>query len=44
MSRRLLNFLIVILVVALAAAVWSSERGVSGVMERMGSTISRLFD
>ena len=44
MSRRVLNYLIVILVVVLAAAVWSSDRGVSGVMEQMGETISRFFD
>ena len=40
----MLNYLIVILFVALTAAVVSSERGVSGVMERIGDTVSRLFE
>lgn len=44
MSRRTLTILIAILLGALALAVFSSERGVSGVMERIGSLISRLFD
>lgn len=44
MSRRLLNYLIVILFVVLAAAVLASERGVSGVMEKIGDSVSRLFD
>lgn len=44
MSRRTLSFLVFVLFVALAAAVFSSERGISGVMERMGNAISRFFD
>lgn len=44
LSRRTLTFLIVILLIALAAALISSERGVSGFMERLGNTISRLFE
>lgn len=43
MSRRTLTILIIALFVALVAAVFSSERGVSGVMERIGDFISRLF-
>ena len=44
MSRKTLTVLIVVLFVALALAVLSSERGVSGVMEKIGSYISKLFD
>ena len=44
MSRRVLNYLIVILLVALAASIFASERGISGVMERIGQAVSRLFD
>jgi len=44
MSRRTLTVLITILLIALALAVLSSERGVSGVMEKIGSFISRLVD
>ncbi len=44
MSRRLLTYLIVILLVALAAAIFASDRGVSGVMESIGDAISRLFE
>jgi hypothetical protein len=44
MSRRTLTVLITILFVALALAVFSSERGVSGVLEKIGSTVSSLFD
>jgi len=44
LRRRTLSFFITILLIALAAAVLSSERGVSGVMERIGNTISRLFE
>lgn len=44
MSRRVLNYLIVILFVALTAAVVASDRGISGVMEQLGNTVSRLFD
>ncbi len=44
MSRRSLSVVIFILIVALAVAILSSERGISGAMERIGSFISRLFD
>ena len=44
MGRKVLTVLIVILFVALALAVFSSERGVSGVMEKIGGFISGLFD
>jgi hypothetical protein len=44
MSRRTLTILITVLLIALALAVFSSERGVSGVMEKIGSYISRLVD
>ena len=44
MSRRTLSFLIFVLFVALAAAVLSSERGVSGVMESIGERVSRFID
>jgi hypothetical protein len=44
MSRKLLTVLITLLFVVLALAVFSSERGVAGVMEKIGSLISRLFD
>jgi len=44
MGRKTLTVLIVILFVALALAVFSSERGVSGVMEKIGGFISGLFD
>jgi hypothetical protein len=44
MSRRMLTVLITLLFVVLALAVFSSERGVAGVMEKIGSFISRLFD
>lgn len=43
MSRRVLNYVIVILLVVLAAAVFASDRGVSGVMEQIGEKLSRLF-
>lgn len=43
MSRRALSLLIFVLLVALAAAVFSSERGVSGVMEKIGDLISRFI-
>ena len=39
----MLTVLIVILFVVLALAVFSSERGVSGVMEKIGGFISGLF-
>jgi hypothetical protein len=44
MSRKTLTLLITILFVALAAAVFSSERGVSGVLEKIGSAVSSLFE
>jgi hypothetical protein len=44
MSRRTLTILITILIVALALAVYSSDRGVSGVMEKIGAAISKVFD
>lgn len=44
MSRRTLTVLITLLFIALGLAVLSSERGISGVMEKIGSFISRLFD
>jgi hypothetical protein len=44
MSRRTLTILITILFLALALAVYTSDRGVSGVMEKIGSAISRAFD
>lgn len=44
MSRKLLTVLITVLFVLLALAVFSSERGVSGVMERIGGLISKLLN
>jgi hypothetical protein len=44
MSRRTLTILITILFVALALAIYTSDRGVSGVLEKIGSAISRVFD
>jgi hypothetical protein len=44
MSRRTLTVLITILFLALALAIYTSDRGVSGVMETIGSAISRVFD
>ena len=44
MSRRTLTILITILFIALGLAVLSSERGVSGVMEKIGGYISKLFN
>lgn len=44
MSRRMLNILILILFVALIASIWASDRGISGAMESIGNSISRLFD
>ena len=43
MSRRTLTILITILVVLLAWAFFSSERGVAGVLEQIGGVISKLF-
>lgn len=42
-SRRALNILLVLFVVVLAVILLSSERGVSGAMERIGGFISYLF-
>lgn len=42
-SRRTLNILLVLFVVVLAVILLSSERGVSGAMERIGGFISYLF-
>jgi cytosine/uracil/thiamine/allantoin permease len=44
MSRRTLTILIVILFALLAWAFFSSERGVAGVLESIGATLSKLFD
>ena len=44
MSRKTLTILITILIGALALAVYSSDRGVSGVMEKIGAVISKVFD
>ena len=44
MSRRTLTILITILFVLLAVAMFSSERGVAGVLEQIGAAISKLFD
>lgn len=43
LSRRGLNFLIVIFFVVLGAILLSSERGVSGAMERIGGFVTYLF-
>jgi len=42
-SRRTLNILLFLFVVVLAVILLSSERGVSGAMERIGGFISYLF-
>lgn len=42
-SRRTLNVLLFLFVVVLAVILLSSERGVSGAMERIGGFISYLF-
>ena len=44
MSRRTLTILITLLFVLLALAIVSSERGVAGVLEKIGGAISKLFD
>lgn len=44
MSRRTLNGLIGILLLALLVILISSQRGVSGVMEYFGALISGLFE
>ena len=43
MSRRTLTILITLLFVLLAAAIFTSERGVAGVLEQIGAVISKLF-
>ena len=43
MGRRTLTVLITLLFVLLALAVLSSERGVAGVLEYIGTLISKLF-
>lgn len=44
MSRRTLTILITLLFVLLALAVFSSERGVAGVLEQIGNAISKFFE
>ena len=44
MSRKALTVLITLLFIILAVAVFSSERGVAGVLEKIGGAISYLFD
>jgi len=44
MSRKSLTVLIALLFVVLAFAVFSSERGVAGVLETIGGAISKLFE
>lgn len=43
MSRRTLTILITILFVLLAWAIFSSERGLAGVLEKIGDMLSKLF-
>jgi hypothetical protein len=43
MSRRTLTILITLLFVLLALAIFSSERGVAGVLEAIGDVVSKLF-
>ena len=43
LSRRTLNLLLFIFVVALAVVLVTSERGVSGAMEWIGGLVARLF-
>jgi hypothetical protein len=43
MSRKGLTVLITLLFIVLAFAVFSSERGVAGVLEKIGGAISRLL-
>lgn len=43
LGRRSLNVLLFLFVVVLVAILLSSERGVSGAMERIGNFISYLF-
>ena len=42
-SRRTLNILLFVFFVVLAVILLSSERGVSGAMERIGGFVSYLF-
>jgi hypothetical protein len=43
MSRKTLTVLITLLLIVLAFAVFSSERGVTGVLEKIGAAISKLL-
>ena len=43
LSRRGLNILIVLFLVVLGAILITSDRGVSGTMERIGSFVTDLF-
>lgn len=43
LSRRTLNFLLLIFFVALAVVLMSSDRGVSGAMEQIGALVTKLF-
>ena len=43
MSRRTLTILITVLFVLLAWAFFSSERGVAGALESIGSVLSKIF-
>jgi hypothetical protein len=44
MSRKALTILIIVLLILLAWAFFSPERGVAGVLEWIGGAISKLFD
>jgi hypothetical protein len=44
MSRRTLTIFIAVLFILLALALLTSERDVAGVLEYIGSVLSRLFD
>jgi hypothetical protein len=43
LGRRSLNFLLVIFFVVLGAILLTSDRGVSGAMERIGGFVTYLF-
>ena len=43
LSRRTISILLFIFFVALAVVLVSSERGVSGAMERIGGLVASLF-
>ena len=43
LGRRTVSFLLVIFFITLGAVLFTSERGVSGVMERIGDFIAYLF-